>query len=201
MRFGKPAAVLAFLGATAGPLLDGLHTWSGATWYPDAQFLKSVWWCPPLFCGAALAIGLGRLLTERVMKVEPAAPGARVVTLTMSAFVVAYALSGFLTALSETGRAVLLLAMAVALWAAVDRTLVAVLSMLSAGAGGWIVEHTLVGKGLFFHRDVLLDGVALWIPPLYFIAALAIGAVARQLAPVAARNLNASAGEGTLTTQ
>jgi hypothetical protein len=182
LGLGRPAAVLALLGATVGPLLDGLHTYSAATWYPAAQLFKSVWWCPPLFCAAAVAIGLGRLLTERVMKVETVAPGARVVALTMGAFIVAYTLSGYLTALSEIGRAVLLLVMAVALWASVDRSLVAVLSMLSAGAGGWLVEHTLVGKGLFFHRDVLLDGVALWIPPLYFIAALAIGAVARQLA-------------------
>lgn len=190
MSFGKPAAVLALLGATVGPLLDGLHTWSGATWYPDAQFLKSVWWCPPLFCAAAVAIGLSRLLTERLLKVESQAPGARAVALSMSAFVIVYAASGFLP-VSEVARAVLLLGVAVAVWVTLDRSLVAVLSMLGAGAGGWLVEHTLVGKGLFFHRDVSLDGVALWIPPLYFTAALAIGAVARQLA----------APQGRLTTQ
>ncbi|MBL8909838.1 MAG: hypothetical protein JNM17_03945 [Archangium sp.] len=181
VTYGRPVALLAFLGATVGPALDGLHTYSGATWYPDAQFLKSVWWCPPLFCAAGVAIGLGRLLTERVMKVETHAPGGRAVAVTMGAFVVAYAASGFLP-VSEVARAVLLLMGAVALWAAFDRTLAAVLCMASAGAGGWLVEHTLVGRGLFFHREVFLDGVALWIPPLYFTAALAIGAVARQVA-------------------
>jgi hypothetical protein len=180
VTWGRPAAVLALLGATVGPVLDGLHTHSGVTWYPDAQFLKSVWWCPPLFCAAGVAIGLGRLFTEKVLKVETVAPGARVVALSMTVFVVAYAASGFLP-VSELARAVVLLVVALALWVAVDRSLVAVLSMLGAGAGGWIVEHTLVGRGLFFHKDVALDGVALWIPPLYFTAALAIGAVARQL--------------------
>lgn len=180
VSYARPAMLLAFLGATVGPALDGLHTYSGVTWYPDAQFLRSVWWCPPLFCAAGVAIGLGRLVTERVMKVETTAPGARVVAVTMSAFLIAYAASGFLP-VSEVARAVVLLISALALWAAFDRTLVAALCMVTAGAGGWIVEHTLVGRGLFFHKDVLLDGVALWIPPLYFIAALAIGAVARQL--------------------
>lgn len=49
-------------------------------------------------------------------------------------------------------------------------------------SAGWVVEHTLVGRGLFFHKDTALDGVALWIPPLYFLAAFAIGQLARRFA-------------------
>lgn len=177
----RAALVLALLGATLGPLLDALHTWSGATWYPEAQWFKSVWWCPPLFSFAAVSIGVGRLLTERVLKVPLVAPGVRTLTTTMALFVAAYAFSGFAT-LSELFKAVLLLSLFVVAWWRTDFTRQALLGALGAGLGGWLVEHTLVGVGLFFHRDTMLDGVALWIPPLYFLAALAIGHVARQLA-------------------
>lgn len=177
----RAALALALLGATAGPLLDGLHTWSGATWYPGAQWLKSVWWCPPLFSFAAVAIGLGRLVTERLLRVPLTPPGARVVTVSMTLFVVAYAFSGFST-LGETVKAAVLLISFVVAWWRLDATRASLLGAAGAGFGGWLVEHTLVGAGLFFHRDTRLDGVALWIPPLYFLAALAIGAVAKQLA-------------------
>ncbi|MFO0595152.1 MAG: hypothetical protein U0228_07605 [Myxococcaceae bacterium] len=177
LRPGRAFAVLAGLGFGVGPVLDGLHTWSGATWYGAPQFLKSVWWCPPLFCFAALAIGLGRLATERMINRPSPRPTPHTVAVSMSAFVLGYAASGFLPA-PEATKAVLLFLAAVAVWWALDRTLPGVLGALAAGFGGWLVEHTLVGQGLFFHRDVALDGVALWIPPLYFLAAIAIGHVA-----------------------
>ena len=97
---------LALIGATVGPMLDGLHTFSGAT-----------------------------LLT-----------------------------------LCFVGA-----------WLAWDRTPLGIACAVAAGAAGWLVEHTLVGEGLFFHRETTLDGLALWLPPLYFSAALAIGALARKL--------------------
>jgi hypothetical protein len=174
---GRTLAALAVLGLGVGPILDGLHTWSGATWYPAAQLLRSVWWCPPLFCFAAVAIGLGRLLTERLIDRRSPRPAPRTVAASMSTFVLAYAATGFLPA-SEGGKALLLLLAAAVVWWALDRTLAGVLGALGAGLGGWLVEHTLVGLGLFFHREVMLDGVALWIPPLYFLGAFAIGHVA-----------------------
>src|SRR5450432_2384059 len=64
----RPALVLFLIGFTVGPVLDGLHTFSGTTWYPDPQLLRSVWWCPPLFAAAALSIGLGRVHSERLFK-------------------------------------------------------------------------------------------------------------------------------------
>ena len=79
-------------------------------------------------------------------------------------------------------KASLLLALALAVFLALDRSKVAALGAVSAAFGGWVVEHTLVGHGSFFHRDTALDGVALWIPPLYFLAAFAIGHLARRLA-------------------
>lgn len=173
--------MLLLIGGTVGPVLDGLHTFSGATWYAAPQFLKSVWWCPPLFAGAALSIGLGRLITEKLLKVPLEDPGALKAALSMSAFVVGYASSGFLPA-PEAVKAVLLLVLALVVFLTLDASLPAALGALGAGLGGWIVEHTLVGQGLFFHRETILDGIPLWLPPLYFLGALAIGHLARRLA-------------------
>lgn len=180
-RWGRAALVLWVLGATAGPLLDALHTHSGATWYGEPQLFLSVWWCPPLFAFAALSIGLGRLATERALRVPLADPGTRAVAFSMSAFVVAYGVSAYLP-VSEVMKTALLLVGAVVVFGFLDRSPAAALGAVSAGLGGWVVEHTLVGQRLFFHKDTGLDGVALWIPPLYFLAAFAIGQLARKLA-------------------
>ncbi len=177
----RAALWLTFLGGTVGPALDGLHTFSGATWYPHPQLLRSVWWCPPLFAFAGLSIGLGRLLWERVLE----RPGPRqswsAVLSVMGLFVVTYAASGFLP-ISEVARTVVLLAAFAVAWGVWDRTALGVASALTTGPGGWLVEHTLVGKGLFFHRETTLDGIALWLPCLYFTAAIAVGALARKIA-------------------
>ena len=166
---------------SVGPVLDGLHTFSGATWYPHPDWLRSVWWCPPLFAAAAVAMGLGRLLTERLLHVPLEDPGLLKVSLSMGCFVVGYAASAFLP-VSEPVKAALLLACAAVVFVRLDPSRAAALGALGAGLGGWVVEHTLVGQGLFFHRETLLDGVPLWLPPLYFLAAFAIGLLARRLA-------------------
>ena len=180
-RWGRAALVLLIIGGTVGPVLDGLHTFSGATWYAAPQFLRSVWWCPPLFAGAALSIGLGRLFTERLLDVPLEDPGGQKAALSMTAFVLGYAASGFLPA-PEVVKALLLFALSLVVFLKLDRSLPAALGALGAGLGGWIVEHTLVGEGLFFHREKILDGIPLWLPPLYFLGALAIGHLARRLA-------------------
>lgn len=176
----RPALLLLLIGFTIGPVLDGLHTFSGATWYPDPQWLRSVWWCPPLFAAAALAIGLGRVQMERLI----GRPGPRLkwgqVLAAMALFIGGYAASGFLP-VSEGLRAALLTVLFFIGWAAWDRTPLGLGSALLCGLCGWAVEHTLVQRGLFFHRETTLDGIALWIPPLYFLAALAVGALARRL--------------------
>src|SRR5947207_2046852 len=82
------------LGATAGPLLDATHTHSGATRYPHPQLFLAEWWVVPLFCAAALAIGLGRLGAERVLPTR--VPTTTQVAGAMALFVAGYSLSGFL---------------------------------------------------------------------------------------------------------
>lgn len=180
-RWGRAALVLLLVGATAGPVLDGLHTWSGAIWYAAPQLLRSVWWCPPLFAAAALAMGLGRLLTERLLGVPLEDPGATRLALSMGSFVAAYAVSGFLP-VSEVAKAALMTCGAVLVFVRLDFTRSAALGALGAGAGGWVVEHTLVRQGLFFHRETMLDGIPLWLPGLYFLAAFAVGHLARRVA-------------------
>ena len=130
-----------FVGATAGPILDGLHTFSGTIWYASPQFLKATWWVPPLFALAALAIGMGRLSTDHFLGTLED-PGARKASLTMGAFVIAYALSAFLPA-SEVIKAGLLLVFAAVVFVRLDPSRGAAISALSAGLGGWVVEHTL----------------------------------------------------------
>src|SRR5882672_3982906 len=96
---GRAAVPLGALGATVGPVLDGFHTWSGTTWYTSPGWLRTVWWCPLLFGGAALAIGLSRPLLEgRAAPVERAAAGRLAAAIGL--FVVAYAASAFLPASS-----------------------------------------------------------------------------------------------------
>lgn len=180
-RWGRAALVLLLVGGTVGPVLDGLHTFSGATWYATPQLLKSVWWCPPLFAGAALSIGLGRLVTEKWLGVPLEDPGPLKASLSMISFVAGYALSGFFPA-SETAKAAILLFWAVLVFVRLDPSRAAALGAVGAGLGGWVVEHTLVGQSLFFHRETMLDGIPLWLPPLYFLAALPIGHLARRLA-------------------
>jgi hypothetical protein len=171
---------LALIGATVGPMLDGLHTFSGATWYPHPQWLRSVWWCPPLFSFAAVAIGMSRVYWEQALKRPGPTLSWSQVLGAMGVFVACYAASGFLP-VSEAARAVLLTVCFTGAWLAWDRTALGIACALAAGGGGWLVEHTLVGQGLFFHRETTLDGIALWLPALYFSAALAIGALARRL--------------------
>jgi hypothetical protein len=99
----------------------------------------------------------------------------------MGAFVIGYAASGFLPA-PEVVKALLLFLLALVVFMTLDPSLPAALGALGAGLGGWLVEHTLVGQKLFFHRETILDGIPLWLPPLYFLGALAIGHLARRLA-------------------
>lgn len=176
----RAALWLTLLGATVGPMLDGLHTFSGATWYPQPQWLRSVWWCPPLFAFAAVSIGMSRVYWEKILARPGPALTWRQVFAVMTVFIGCYAASGFLP-VSESARALLLSVVFLSAWYSWDRTPLGIACALAAAAGGWFVEHTLVGRGLFFHRETTLDGIALWLPALYFTAAIALGALARRL--------------------
>jgi hypothetical protein len=59
MRWQRAGIWLAILGATVGSALDGIHTWTGTTWYPHPVFLRTAAWTPLIFAAAGL-MGLGR---------------------------------------------------------------------------------------------------------------------------------------------
>ncbi|HVE84604.1 MAG TPA: hypothetical protein VND93_17225 [Myxococcales bacterium] len=177
------AVPLAVIGATLGPVLDGLHTWSGTIWYASPGWMRSVWWCPPLFCGAALSIGLSRLwLDRRSPPGAGARPSSGQVAWASLAFVAAYAASGYLPG-GSLAKCAALGALAAGGWVALERTRAGLWHGALAAAGGWAVEYALVRAGLFTHLTGELAGVAAWIPLLYFSGATAIGLLARRLDP------------------
>lgn len=167
------------LGATLGPCLDAFHTFSGAIGYAHPLLLRSTWWVPPLFAFAACAIGVPRLLLEQRLEGRVLPVSGRAVAWKMSLFVSGYALSGFLPGPWWLKLAVLLVLFVASLWPTDTRA--ALLGAAGAAFGGWAVEWQLTSHGLFFHRDGQLWGVAGWLPALYLLAAVAIGAVARLI--------------------
>jgi hypothetical protein len=179
MSYGRAALVLLIIGATVGPCLDALHTYSGATWYGEPQLFKSVWWCPPLFAFAGVAIGVPRLLIDTRLDGKVLPVSGRTLAWKMGLFFVGYALSGYLPAPWWVKLGVLLAFFLAALWPLDTRG--AFLGAAGAAFGGWFVEWQLTGHGLFFHKETQLWGVAGWIPALYMLAAVAVGALARYL--------------------
>jgi hypothetical protein len=183
MKWTRATVSLAATGFVFGPILDAIHTYTGTTRYAHPILFKSTWWCPPLFAGAALAIGLGRPLAERRLRLTGDAPTRRVIWWGVMLFTLAYLLSGFLP-LGWLGKSLFLGPIFIVAWLSCDRTsLGLVLAGLSA-LGGWAVECGLVHAGAFFHRDTELAGVAGWIPLLYAIGSIAIGNLGKRLVTV-----------------
>jgi hypothetical protein len=178
--YAKTALVLTLIGATVGPCLDALHTYSGAIWYAAPQLLRSVWWCPPLFAFAGLSIGFPRVVIDQRLDGRVLPVTGRVLAWKMALFFAGYALSGFLPA-PWWLKTLLLGALFIAALFPLDSR-GALLGAAGAAFGGWFVEWQLTGRGLFFHRDTQLWGVAGWIPALYALAAVAVGALARYVA-------------------
>ncbi len=192
MSHARAAAVLLLIGATVGPCLDALHTYSGATWYADPQLLKSVWWCPPLFAFAGLTLGLPRVLIDQRLDRQLLPVSGAAVAYKLALFIVGYALSGFLPAAWWVKALVLSVLFIAALWPVDTRGVF--LGALGAALGGWAVEWQLTTHGLFFHKDTQLWGVAGWIPALYALAAVAVGALARYLVTSSPSRSASSAG-------
>lgn len=165
-------ARLALFGAVVGSVLDGLHTFSGTTSYPDPVFLRAAWWIPITFAaGYALE---GVLYTAgRHARNRPHLPASRR-WLCAFLFVGLYACSGFLPVANPT-KLLLLLVGAVALWGTFDRSRETVVVAVVAALVGPATEMMLVRLGLFAHLQPDVLGVPMWLPALYLASAAGIG--------------------------
>ncbi len=176
------AAWLGILGAVAGPIYDGIHTWSGATWYANPGFMRSVWWCPPLFAAAAIALGLANPAYDVIiLRRNPRGATAGVIASTMAVFTLAYVTSGFLPGEWWLKTAILTGLFVMNIHGAGGEVRNTLPNAAIAAIAGWAVEYLLTQRGLFTHRDTELMGVAGWIPPLYATASVAVGAIGRRL--------------------
>jgi hypothetical protein len=181
--WARTVAGLALLGATVGSALDAIHTHTGTTSYPEPWIFRMAFWTPPLFAGAAVAMGTGRPLWARFFG-EPsgAAPAdRRAVAGSLAVFITAYALSGLVPG-PWFVRAALLAALAVFSWWRWDRTVRGVVLAVTAGVCGCFVEITLVGAGAFSYVTPDVLGVPAWLPLLYAAGSVALGCVGARLA-------------------
>ncbi len=174
LRWGRAAAVLAALGATAGTLLDGIHTHFGATAYTHPVFWRAAWWVPLLFAGAYSIGLLGPLLERR--RAPPSWPS---VLAAWGCFVVGY----WTTVLPLTWPAIaaLLVVLFALAWTVTGRSRVQLGIAVAAALGGPAVESLLVSRGVFVHLETLAFGVPGWLPFLYLVASVPMCTLARRL--------------------
>ncbi len=180
-RWLSAAATLALAGATIGTGLDAIHVHTGTTAYAQPVLFGQAWWVPPLFASAALAIGLGRPLVERMLGVH----GSRADRLgdgrghgRSSSWPMRRAVSSAVVRLRARSCWPRCSCSRWLLW---DRTgLGLVLAVLTAIVGT-LVEITLVRTGTFLYREPSLAGVAVWLPWLYGCAAVGVGNFGKRL--------------------
>jgi energy-converting hydrogenase Eha subunit C len=163
---------LALFGATIGSVLDGFHTWSGTTAYPEPVLLRAAWWTPLIFAGAYTLEGVLYTVARQRSGKPAVAPAVRWTCALL--FAGLYAASGFLPVANPIKLAVLLGGF-VALWAATDRTPQTLAVAAAAAVLGPVTEITLVHLGLFAHLQPDLAGIPMWLPGLYLCSAPGIG--------------------------
>ncbi len=177
----RSAAILLGLGATAGSLLDALHTHGGVTTYPKPVFFRMAWWTPGIFGFAGLSTGLAYPLAERFLgrsitrDLTPAEIAAG-----FASFTGLYAITGFLPA-SNVVKLAIVGAGAGALLAYMAPTKEAAVLAAATAVIGPLVEVTLVGRGAFSHNQPDFLGIPMWLPALYAAGSVAFGAVGKWL--------------------
>jgi hypothetical protein len=179
-RWGSAVATLALLGATLGAALDGIHTHTGTTSYPNPVIFGMAWWVPPLFAAAAVSIGIARPMWERILERRTPTPPAWSVGFGMAMFVVAYALSGTMPG-GWSARSLVLAVIFAVVWAVCDRTALGVFLAVATAFLGTSIEIALVRLDLFTYLHPNLSVVAGWLPWLYASAAIAVGGLGKWL--------------------
>jgi len=176
----RALVLLLIFGATAGTLLDAMHTFGGMTQYTHPFVLQTAWWVPLLF---ASAYGFGGFIYavgyEKLQGRGPLRSWGEL-AIALVAFAALYAISAF-APLSNIGKTIALLAGAVALWAWLDRTLVGVFLTGTAGLFGPIAEIWLSHIEAFRHLRPDFLGIPLWLPALYLATGPSFGQFARRL--------------------
>jgi hypothetical protein len=176
-------------GATVGTALDGIHTHSHTTAYPNPIFWMMAWWTPPVFGTAALGTGIAYPLVERLTRRRVAiARTQRDAMTAFAAFVILYFVSGYLRAGNPVKLAVLAIG-AVYLWARFARTREAAALALVAALVGPFVEIVLVSFGAFRHLQPDVLGIPMWLPALYAAGSIALGLFGLSLLSSDARSL------------
>lgn len=179
-RWLQGGVLLAFAGATLGTALDAVHVHTDTTRYTAPIAFGLAWWAPPLFAAAAVGIGLGRPMLDRMLHSPAPAPRTGPVALAMLLFMGGYVVSSIGPG-GSSGRAQALAAMALLGWLVCDGRIAGVVHAVTTAACGLLVEATLVRWGLFAHTRVDMLGVAGWLPALYLCAAVGVGTLGKRL--------------------
>lgn len=166
-------------GAVFGTLCDGVHVATATTRYTHPAVAGLAWWVPFLFAGASLAIGLSHTLIDLILE-RDVHPTTTTVVAGMVILLVLWATSGLV---KPAHTALWILAPAsIAVWWALDRSVVGLVLALATASSGVAVEATLVSAGAFSYVTPDAGRVASWLPWLYVAASVAVGNYARWLA-------------------
>jgi len=179
-RLGSRVALLFLFGATVLTTMDGFHTHSGATSYPDPVVVKMAWWVPLLFGSTAALGGVSFVLLHRALRAPARALSSTDIAVGLAAFGGLYFASGYLPA-SNAVIAGLLLAGALALWRWLDRTWQGVVLGIGTAFAGCSTEIFLTSIGAFSHLRADFLGIPVWLPALYLASTPAVGHFARKV--------------------
>ena len=173
-------AVLLLFGATVGTLLDAMHTFGGITEYMHPFVLSTAWWVPFLFMSAYGFGGYLYAVGHRQLKGPEAVPEWGPAIAGVGAFAALYAVSAFLPA-SNVAKLAIVLAGAMGLWFALDRSRQGIALACVAAFFGPLTEFMLWRAGMFRHRQPDLMGVPMWLPALYLASGPSFGQFARRV--------------------
>jgi len=190
MRPIRRGFYLFILGFFLGTLGDYFHVQSGTTSYPSEIFHyylgRQPYWVPLLFGSATLAIGLIIPWAESLLGRRAESWGAKGISrvvLGLAAFLLLYAMSAYLPLTNGGSKDWVLGACALLLWGLLDGSWQGFILGVMTALAGVCFEICLVHRGDFSYLPPAnqLEGVATWLPSLYFAASVTVGNFGRYL--------------------